>query len=245
MKKLFLRLLLLCLLAGAVFTGLQFYRNKKPDWESEAFYEGLQIQLADEIRTQTVQTLEIRPDFKKLKKENPDIIAWIYSPGTAINYPVVQGNDNQFYLEHLSDRTPNRNGSIFMDFRNRSDFQDPLTVLYGHHIRGGRMFSSLREYRDPDYYEEHPSLFLYTPETAYEVSVFAGVVTDAASETFPLDLAPEKRRSWLQELKNRSDFWAGWEPTADGNILALCTCTYEYNNARYVIYGQLKEAKEQ
>lgn len=132
-----------------------------------------------------------------------------------------------------------------MDFRNEKNFQDPLTVLYGHHIRGGRMFSSLEEYRSQEYYEEHPILYLYTPEDLYVIRLFAAVVTDGARESFVLDMDEREREKWLEDLKKRSDFRGDWNPDADGRFIALCTCTYVYDDARYVVYGELCQAEEE
>lgn len=247
MKTYGLRLLLTALLAGAVFMGWNYCREKRPDWEAERAYEQMRETAG---RGTSVQNgadgpqERAYPDFSALRETYPDIVAWIWGPGIVIDYPVVQGEDNAFYLEHLADGTPNRNGAIFLDFRSSGDLTDPLTVLYGHHIRGGRMFSSLSGYKEQDYYEEHPFLYLDTPQGRYRLELFAGVVTDAEWETFDLGMSEEERRAWLEELERRSTFRSSWEPEAEGRFAALCTCTYEYSNARYVLYGQLKDVTE-
>ncbi len=252
-----LRLLLLASLAGAVFTGWNFYKEKEPDRISEAYYESLLA--GDPSVSPAVSGLQAltpgvsgsgngtaegsvsAPDFERLKKEIPDLAGWICGPGTRINYPVVQGPDNAYYLNHLADQTPNRNGAVFMDWQNQRDCSDVLTVLYGHHIRGGRMFSSLEKYRSQSYYEEHPVLYFYTQEKAYQIRLFVGVVTDGAKETLPLGMKGEAVESWLEAITARSDFQADFAPSPDGRFMALCTCTYDYADARYVVYGQLEE----
>lgn len=251
-----LRLLLLALLAGAVFTGWKFYTEQKPDRISDAYYESLltgdAFSFLDDSGLPAFGSaagasdrLFVPPDFERLKKEIPDLTGWIYSPGTRINYPVVQGADNAYYLTHLADKTPNRNGAIFMDWQNQRDCSDVLTALYGHHIRGGRMFSSLEEYRSQTYYEDHPVLYFYTPEKAYQIRLFAGVVTDGAKETLPLEIEGEAVESWLRAITARSDFQAGFVPSPDSRFMALCTCTYDYSNARYVVYGQIEETGQE
>lgn len=239
-------LLLLVFLAGAVFTGWNFYRETKPDLVSQQYYDSLleQYKLGNETDDVLQKPEDWFLDFGHLKQEIPDLVGWIYSPGTVIHYPIVQGRDNQYYLEHLADGTPNRNGAVFMDYRNSPVLEDTLTVLYGHHIRGGRMFSSLEEYKSQEYYESHPVLYLYTPDSAYEILLFAGVVTDGAAETFPLKMDREETKDWLSGLKQRSDFRADWKPDPQARWIALCTCTYDYSNARYVVYGQLQELEK-
>lgn len=246
MKMCSLWLLLLVFLAGAVFTGWNFYREKKPDLVSQQYYDSLleQDKKGDGTDDALSDPAAGFPDFEQLKGNIPDLAGWLYSPGTVIHYPIVQGRDNQYYLEHLADGTPNRNGAIFMDYRNSPVFEDTLTVLYGHHIRGGRMFSSLEEYKSQDYYEKHPVLYLYTPDASYEILLFAGVVTDGAAETFRLKMDEEEIKDWLSGLERRSDFRADWEPDPQARWIALCTCTYDYSNARYVVYGQLQKRKQ-
>lgn len=244
-----LRLLLLALLAGAVFTGWKFYKENEPDLASEAYYDSLLDSLeecyvfpADSGSQEGAAGIfPAALDFDRLKKEIPDLAGWIYSPGTRINYPVVQGTDNGYYLHHLPDQTPNRNGAIFMDWQNQRDCSDVLTALYGHHIRGGRMFSSLEEYRSQSYYEEHPVLYFYTPQEVYQIRLFAGVVTDGAKENLPFGMEIEAAENWLEAITARSDFQADFTPSPDSRFMALCTCTYDYTNARYVVYGQIEE----
>ena len=89
----------------------------------------------------------IQVDFEALRQQNPDIIAWIYSTDTPINYPVVQSEDNSYYLRRLIDGTRNTAGTIFADFRNAPDFSDRNTLVYGHNMKNNPMFGTLSEYR--------------------------------------------------------------------------------------------------
>ena len=256
-----LRLLLLAMLAGAVFTGAKFYNEQKPDRDSKAYYDGLleyvktdsetaagneideMNKSADSSReTEDYETLAYESiDFDKLKQSIPDIRGWIYSPGTPISYPVVQGADNQFYLEHRADGTANKNGAIFMDYQNNPDMEDRMTALYGHHIKGNRMFSSIEKYKDQSYYEEHPIVYYYTPEASYEIKLFAGVLTDGANEYLNFKMDDDETESWIRVLQSRSDFKTSFEPNPRSKFMALCTCTYEYTDARYVVYGELNK----
>lgn len=238
MKRRVLKLLLLMLLAGAVFMGINVYKELRPQLMAEKAYEAMRAEAFGE-RQEGRGAERPRPDFDRLREGYPELAAWIYSPGTVIDYPVVKGTDNLYYLEHLADGTPNRNGAVFMDYRNQEDFSDRLTVLYGHHIRGGRMFSSLTEYKSQTYYEEHPEIFIDTPTERLRVRLWAGVVMDGAGEAFPMDMDEEETGRWIEQMERRSAFRAGWTPKADGRFAALCTCTYDYGNARFVVYGQV------
>ena len=86
-------------------------------------------------------------DFQAKREIFPSIIGWIQSEGTVINYPIVQGANNEFYLHHLPDGVPHPWGAIFLDYRNSGDFSDASNLIYGHNMRSGDMFGSLKQYK--------------------------------------------------------------------------------------------------
>lgn len=238
---------LICLV-GAGFCGWNIYQELMPRIQAEQGYDKVREMAFPEIvpgADSVAQEERQLPDFTVLQAWNPDVKAWIYAPGTDIDYPVVQGTDNDYYLNHTADREKSIIGSIFIESRNQEDFQDDVTVLYGHHIRGGRMFSSLSGYKNQTYYDEHPQMYLYTPEQNYEIRLFAGQILDGETGQFPLVFAEaERRQEWVDTIMKDSTFKSGKAPEAEAKIVALCTCTYEYKNARYVVYGELIELEE-
>ncbi len=126
-----------------------------------------------------------------------------------IDYPVCQGEDNSYYLTHLSDRTYNRNGCLFVDCKNSSDFSDDNTIIYGHHMASGKMFASLIKYKEQDYYEEHPIMYLTTEEGTYKIELFSAYVTEIGSSAYTMIFGTAKERAaWLKEISNKSDFTA-------------------------------------
>ena len=179
-------------------------------------------------------------DMNYLKEVSPSIIGWLSCPGTVIDYPVAQGEDNQFYLTHLADGSRNRNGCLFIDCGNAPDFTDDNTIIYGHHMQSGAMFASLVNYGDPAYYRAHPYFYLTIEGIPYRIDVFSGydaAVTDSAySRNFRTkhDFAV-----WMREIVARSDFQANLELTTDDHIVTLSTCAYSFDNARYVLHGKL------
>ena len=184
-------------------------------------------------------TIPIRVDFETLQAEHPQIVGWIYCADTPINYPIVQALDNQYYVDRLVDGTPNGAGAIFMDFRNNPDFSDLNTIIYGHNMTNKSMFGSLRDYRNHSYYEQFPSLWIITPETAYRVDLVAGCVTAADSDDYDLLDQEEDLQALLDELMDRSTFESNVNPNVVSKVVILSTCTYEYDNARYIVVGSL------
>ncbi len=179
-------------------------------------------------------------DFDALRRENQDIKAWLYSEDTPIDYPVVQGEDNQYYLYRMFDGTWNGKGSLFVDFRCEEPFEDFNTIIYGHRMKDGSMFHSLTKYEKKSYYEEHPVLELTTPEKAYDVEVFAVVRIPSDSPMYQWSFENrEARELYLQDVKEQNLLQIDIPVTADDNIVMMSTCTYEFEEARLVVYGKL------
>ena len=188
-------------------------------------------------------TIPISVDFSLLQAENPDIIGWVYCADTPINYPIVQTEDNEYYLNRLPDGTYNPNGSIFADFRNLPDFSDPNTMIYGHNMKGGAMFASLLKYRQQSYYDDHPFLWILTPERAYRLDLLAGLTIPSDAELYNVFSSAEEMQEVLGQVMDDSTFCPAEVPENIQNIVTLSTCTYEYNTARYVVVGNLVPAE--
>lgn len=179
-------------------------------------------------------------DFDALREINPDVVGWIYIEGTQVSYPIVQRGDNSYYLDRLFTGQWNGAGSIFMDYRNNADFSDPNSILYGHHMKNGTMFADISEYKQQDFYDEHPTGMILTPEGNYLVEFFAGYVASTSGDSWQLNFTDDEFESWLSRAKNRSRFASDVEVTARDRVVTLSTCTYEYEDARFVLVGVLR-----
>ena len=183
-------------------------------------------------------------DFKSLLAENEDVKAWIYSEGTVINYPVVQGDDNEYYLYHMVNGEWNGKGSIFIDYRCENPFEDFNTILYGHRMKDGTMFHSLIEYEDPAYYEEHKTMRLILPEESYDIEVFSVMRIPADSPLYQYNfLGKEEIEDYLHQITEKSLIDTGVEVSTEDRIVMLSTCTYEFEQARFVVFGKLSETQ--
>ena len=178
-------------------------------------------------------------NFEKLWKTNGDVVAWIYAPGTAINYPVVQGTDNEYYLKRMLDGRSNGAGTIFMDCRNDAAMTDFNTILYGHNMKNGSMFGYLTRYRNQGWYDTHPVMWLVTPEETYKIDVLAGRTVKADDAAYTIYNSEETFQAWLEDFVSKSDFRSETAVEDAAQIVALSTCTYTYDDARYVLIGTL------
>lgn len=180
-------------------------------------------------------------NFSALSEINPDIVGWLYIEGTEINYPVVQGTDNDYYLRHLFDGTYNNAGCLFLDATSESDFTEKNSIIYGHHMKNGTMFYDLMEYKEQSFYDEHTIALLVTPTSKYKIHFFSGYVSSTSASAWDVDFSDVGYEQWLQELQNKSCFVSEFHPTTEDCVITLSTCSYEFNNARFVLHGVLAE----
>ena len=180
-------------------------------------------------------------DIAALKELNPDIVGWIYIPGTEISYPIVQGGDNDQYLKTAYDGSYSNSGSIFLNARNRSDFIDQNTLIYGHHMRDGSMFGHLMDFEKADFLDTHRRFFIYTQDGTLEYQIFSAFVTYSASFVYTDAFA----FSWdyfdfLEDSRNASILDLHVDVTTDDRVVTLSTCTSRGNRAeRFVVQGKL------
>lgn len=176
----------------------------------------------------------INVDFAGLTSKYPDVVGYIYSAYTGINYPIVQSSSNDYYLNHDLDGNANNNGSIFVEHLNASDFSDQNTIIYGHNMKSGLMFAHLTNYKNQSYYNAHPYFYIYTPTQNYKLNLYAGFVCEHDDEVYSLSLS----QSQLEAMPAKSTFKSNIG-TPTGNVVTLSTCSYEFDDARYVVVGEL------
>ena len=186
--------------------------------------------------------LTIRPssmDFAPVVETCPDLVGWLRIDDTVIDYPIVQGANNEYYLHHLADKTPNSNGAIMMAAGNDALWRDMITTLHGHHMRSGAMFGDLSEYSKEGYYEMHPVAKVYTPLGDYEARIFAACVVNPAEFHYPMNLPEEEFNAMVEQFRKSSPFVSDVDVSYGDRLLLLSTCEYTFPNARYVVMAKL------
>ncbi len=178
-------------------------------------------------------------DFDVLKNHNPDIIAWIVCENTPLNYPVVQGEDNEWYLNHLTNGEVNVCGTVFADFRASSDFSDRNTVLYGHNMKNGEMFACLFDWKSADFYSKHETMKLFSPNKTYSVEIFSVFETDVYSEIYSSIYTDEQTQSFIDLCRSKSLVKTDVVPTVSDKFLTLSTCS-DNSDKRFAVVGVLK-----
>jgi len=227
-----LNLLMALLLIGAAAYSWRLYSDYRADAAADA--------AADGARARKPGTDGGLMDFSGLQGENPDVIAWLAVPGTAIDYPVLQAGDNDYYLRRGLQGNANKNGALFLDCRVPADFSGFSSVIYGHHMKSGRMFQNLVLFKDKAFFDSHASCTLYTPGKTYRLEIFAVAVVGQSSSCYEFAFAsPGERQAHLREIKNSAMHHRDIAVTADDRLVLLSTCSYEYTGARTVVAARL------
>ena len=179
-------------------------------------------------------------DWKALKKVNPDVQGWLYQKGTVINYPVVQGTDNDTYLHTRFDKQWSGGGTLFVDYRMEKDFKGFNSIIYGHHMKDGSMFRSIRGYtKEEGYYDKHKTLELATPHGNYHLVVFSAFITKATDEnTYKMTYDEAEKQAYIDRAWEQSELPITRDSvgvTKSDRLVTLSTCAYDYEEARYIV----------
>ena len=181
-------------------------------------------------------------DFAALWETCPDVVGWIRIDGTVIDYPVVLGTDNQYYLSHLPNGAANSAGSIMMDVACEGDFSSMVTILHGHHMRSGAMFGDLDEYAKSEYFAEHPTMRLMTPDGDFDVAIFAGYYVNGYTYEYRTGFSDAAAfDAYVEDAVTRSAFRADVDVKYGDRIVMLSTCAYVSEEARFVVLGKIIE----
>lgn len=178
----------------------------------------------------------INVDFESLKKINEEIVGWLYIPSIDISYPIVLGSDDDYYLHRTFERKDNFAGSIFMEAKNKGDFLDPNTIIYGHNMNDGSMFGRLSRLTSEEKYKKDPYIWILTPEQNYKYEMFSVHVTSVESSVYTLFQGTDNRFiTWAVDMQSQSKADLKKQKFAlDSRIITLSTCTGD-SSTRYVV----------
>ena len=183
-----------------------------------------------------------KTDLESLRLVNSDVIGWIAVPNTKISYPLLRTENNDYYLNHTWNKESSSVGSIILEYRVSPDFSDFHTIIYGHRMRDGSMFGSLKSYGDTEYWKEHPSVYVVDDAGMHQYDIFAAyeMETDRISDSIFISEDAEKQEFIQHSLQN-SAIDTGIVPTEQDHVLSLITCTGRGYSTRWVIQAVLCE----
>ncbi|MBS6007225.1 MAG: class B sortase [Clostridium baratii] len=177
---------------------------------------------------------------EELIKRNEDYKMWIEVPNTNINYPVVQGKDNDFYLSHDFNKKESSSGAIFIDYKNDIE-KDKNIVIYGHNMRNKSMFQNLMNFKNEEFWKENNKIILIIDGKRYEYEIFSAYISNAEDINLRTNFKNDTEYlKYIDSVKKKSIFHRDIGIKSNDRIITLSTCSYEEDDARMIIYGKLK-----
>ena len=192
----------------------------------------------------TVKVVETPVDFEKYKALNDEIYAWISIPNANVNYPILQSEaERSYYLTHNVDKKKSAYGAIYTQNYNSKDFSDYNTIIYGHNMRNGTMFGSLKRFRDKTFFDANQYIEIYMPGVILKYRIFAAYTFDERHLLMSFNFADEyDRQLYLETIygfKSLSNhFRDDMTVTTDDKIITLSTCTNK-DDQRFLVQGVL------
>ena len=236
-------LILIVALAVFAVSAYQLFKIGKGYYDGRSEYDkirDLAIETKDDGGDDAGNQPRYQVNFDELMALNSDTIGWIrFDPEPAIiNYPIVQGKDNQEYLHKTFSANDNSLGTIFLNVENNPNFRDQNSIIYGHRMKDGSMFRHLQDYEDRAFWEANPYFYIYTPdgqELIYHIYSM-GEVLDT-SDTYLTEFNTEEEyQNFLNMTKQVSLYDTGIEVTTSDTIVTLSTCTSASDN-QFVVRG--------
>lgn len=199
------------------------------------------IELSESVIIEESDKEKLIIDWEKLESINKDIVGWIKIDNTKINYPILKDDDNLKYLKHSYDGKYNSNGSIFT--LNSNPFNDNVTVMYGHNMKSGIMFSELGKYMNEEFLKEHSSFEIYTKNQNYKATIFSCYSIGIVEEENNIKLLNFKDE--IEYYKKASKYFIEDIDKIE-KIVKLSTCSYLNNhttptNQRYFVVAKLEK----
>lgn len=185
-------------------------------------------------------------NWNQLAETNNDIYAWIYVPGTLVDYPIVQPTveeGNNFYLHRGVEKTYDFAGSVYTEIQNVKDFSDPVTLIYGHNMLNDTMFATLHRFEDEKFFKKNKYIYIYMPNRKLTYKIYAAYVYDDRHilNSFNFDDEKVLMNYFEYTLNPESMTKQTRKQTLDENskIITLSTCTNGASNTRYLVQGVL------
>ena len=237
-SKILLTIGILLLVAAGAIGGyiLWGYADAQMRYNSIEEQSGIDAKAFDDVFAGIGSMLDINIDWEALRAINPDVVAWVRVEGTDINYPVVQGQDNDYYLHHSFDGSYSSSGCIFLDCDCRPDMSSGNNILYGHNMLNGSMFAQILQFKDQAFLESGKRVIIVTPERAFMLAPAFTYICDGAETLRQVDFVDENDlHRYIDELMQHAVTTSLVDIGMIDRLFSLVTCSYEANDVRTVL----------
>lgn len=205
-------------------------------WDSEQIYAIGKSSQYEAYKPSTENQLS----FEELQEINADVVGWLNVYDTEIDYPLLQSENNDKYLNTNAEGNYSMAGSIFLDYRNSPDFTDFNTILYGHHMEQSAMFGDLEKFFDEAFFDSHQYGNIYYDEEDHGIEFFAFMQIDAFdSEIFSIPVIGQNKETYLSAIYDRAMYTRDLDISTDDQLILLSTCTENRTNGRHLLVGRI------
>ena len=186
-------------------------------------------------------TTSINQEVADLRATYQSAVGWLAIPNTLIDYPFVQGTDNDFYLHMDLNHNRSQAGTVFMDYRNNSDFTDFNTIIFGHNMKNGSMFGTLQNFNSPEFFHNNRVGVVVLENKKFVIEFFAFAVIKPNDPIIynPSITSEVDKTAFLEYVQNNARHYRDIAVTPENQVITLSTCSYEFNNARMVLIGRI------
>lgn len=242
-NKYILYILLILSIVSLIFSSIQIFTYFKDNYENTIIFNNIKRNIKEENNNISQNNNKYNINFENFKKQNEDTVGYLKVNGTDIETLVVKSRDNNYYLTHNFKREKNKSGWIFMDYRNKLDGNDKNIIIYGHNMRNGSMFASLKNTLDNSWLEnkENQSIIFETENKHTIYQVFSVYKIKKEDYYLTTDFKDDDYKNFISTLKKRSIYNFDVDLNDTDNILTLSTCA---NNSNYRIVLHAKKTIE-
>ena len=230
--------LLLIFVSIMIISGMKIYYWIRDNMKSKDLMNNIQKEISIDENIDTIEKYSV--NFKNLKQNNSDTIAWIKVFGTNIEYPVVQTTNNDYYMTHSFDRTDNSAGWVFMDYKNKPDGTDNNTVIYAHNRRDGSLFGTLKNILTTEWQNDSANFIIpfITENEKSEYQIFSVYKIEKEDYYITTHFASDNEyKQFIDKIKSRSEMDFKVDVTTQNKILTLSTCA-DNNKYRIVLHAK-------
>ena len=255
-KGIAFKVLIVLFTAVFVISGYNIVKILNEDAAAEKLYSAIENEYVTPVTSapekEETQNTEnpvtepaIKVDFEALTAKNNEVIGWLYLPNSVINYPVAKAQDNDKYLKRGLDGKYLRAGTLFADYRNKDITEASNYIIYGHNMKNGTMFRPLVSYKEQEFYDNNPVIYYLTADKNYKIELLTGNVVKSDAEIYDPCLETSKLFDITQEYIKTSFFKSSCTLNEGDRLITLSTCSYEYDDARFIVIGKLAEISEE
>ena len=236
MKKFFYYATIIILIGVMLFSGYNIFKIQKEYSDGKKTYEELEKSSPKtkddkDLPKKSQKSPNNIPNHEQLKAINDDYVGWLYIPNTGIDYPVVHTDNNDYYLHHTFYHEYNKAGTIFISSNSNPDLKDSNTIIHGHNLLNGTMFSGLTNYQNTDFFNANPYAYIYTKDKTFVYQVMSAFVCTVNSPVYTTVFDNDL----IAKIRGFSMVASKIKATEKNKFVTFSTCTNWQEDERFVV----------